>query len=436
METIGIVGLGYVGLPLALYAAQRGDKVVGIDISATVIDKLNKKVSPFAYDPKINVILHSLPPESFTATSDFQLLQITDTILICVPTPTRDGMPDLSAVITASQNIAPYIQKGQLVSLESTVSAGTTRDVVLPILEAGSGLVAGKDFYLVHCPERVDPANTVLPAHALNRVIGGITDACTEKGLTFYRYLLKGDVLPMGSVEEAEFVKSWENTHRNVLIAMANSAALISDTMGWDIKNIIAGMQSKVDQFGLQLAQPGIGIGGHCISEDIHYVIAHIEKEGLDSSILRAATRINEKMPIHTAKRFIKLIESHGENIANIKIAVLGLSYKPDINDIRNSPSLRLIDELKQHSNTILVHDPYISEQAYDSEGVEYMSSLDDVLCAADALCIATPHTIYKERLSTETLKCHGIRYVLDGRNSFNKEDLLAADIHYQGVGR
>jgi UDP-N-acetyl-D-glucosamine dehydrogenase len=435
MSSVGVVGLGYVGLPLAVHAAEKGFDVVGIDVSQGLVDLVNKHRSPYVNDERFERAISALDKDSLRATTDYDALREVDTIVICVPTPTDDNIPDISYVTKAAAQVAAQLKKGQLVLLESTVSPGMTRDEVLPVLEDVSQLKVGEDFYLAHCPERIDPGNEKFFVGNLNRVVGGITPECTDRAAAFYRSLIDADITPLGSTEEAEFVKSWENSHRNVMIALANSAAIICDAVGMDIDNVMRGLQSKVDQFDLKLASPGIGPGGHCIPEDIHYVIKKARQNGVDTRFLDDAAELNDHMPQHAVQHLRNMIEERGERFDDMQVALLGLAYKPDIADLRRSPAVEVGYQLLRRAKGLTVHDPYVpSEKLF--KGATSVKTIDEALAGADVVFIGTAHDVYLKELTPQKLKQHGIRYVLDGRNCLDKEPIKQAGIHYHGIGR
>lgn len=435
MKTLAVVGLGYVGLPLAVEAAHKGYVVTGIDINTALLKLIDSRTSPYANDDRFAKSFAKVGRSQLATTSDFSSVASVDTIVICVPTPTEHNIPDLVYVESAAREIGKHLRKGQLVVLESTVNPGVTRDILQPILEEASGLTAGKGFYLAHCPERIDPGNPDFYVGNLNRVVGGITPKCTDKALAFYTSVIGAKIIPLGSTEEAEFVKSWENTHRNVMIALANSAAIICDAVGMDIGRVLEGLQSKVDQFGLKLAQPGIGPGGHCIPEDIHYVIKRARQSGIDTRFLDDAAELNDKMPHYAVHRLSRMVTEQGEKLKNLRIALLGLTYKPDISDTRKSPATEVAYDLHRHAKSVIAYDPYASD-GNQSHPAEVASSLDEALRGADAVFIATAHKEFKQQLTPALLKKYGIRYVLDGRNIMDKPAVEKAGIHYRGIGK
>lgn len=436
MSTLGVIGLGYVGLPLAVQAAEKGYKVVGIDLNAKLVAQINERKSPYVNDDRFAKALQRISQDSLTATTSLKDLKNVESIVVCVPTPTENGVPDLGFVIRAAEQVAKHLKSGQFVSFESTVNPGVTRGVVLPILEKGSGLKVGKDFYLAHCPERIDPGNKKFFVGNLNRVVGGITDDCTKRAVEFYSGIIDANILPLKSTEEAEFVKSWENSHRNVMIALANSAAVICDALDMDITRVLEGLQSKVDQFGLSLARPGIGPGGHCIPEDIHYVIKRARQGGVDTRLLDDAADLNDKMPHYAVRRLTQMVKGAGENLSNLNVALLGLAYKPEASDLRCSPSIEAAYDLARYAKSVTVHDPFIKDIHAKLPMVREAKSLENSLKHADVVFLGTAHRLYVESLDASVLSEHKIRFVLDGRNVLDKASIEAAGIGYRGIGR
>lgn len=436
-KNVVVIGLGYVGLPLAVQAAEKGYSVQGLDLSSNLVGMVNARKSPFANDKRFSEAFLKISKKMLRASNDFSVIQHADVVIICVPTPTNNNIPDLSYVTSAAQAIAENITPGQLIILESTVNPGVTRTDILPIIEAESGLKGGVDFYLAHCPERIDPGNEQFFVGNLNRVVGGLSAECTVKATAFYKDIIDADIIPLGSTEEAEFVKSWENTHRNVLIAMANQAAIISDSMGMDINNVLIGLQSKVDQFGLRLASPGIGPGGHCIPEDIHYVIRKARENGLDTRFLDSSADLNDSMYLYAVDEFEKLVAVNGGIFDETAIGLLGLAYKENIEDARRSPALQIAEKLSLKAKKLLVHDPYVAK--HTSKKIKLskrINKLTEILKQSEAIFIATAHEEYLNFLTPENLVNFKIRYVYDGRNCLDKEGIVAAGIAYKGVGR
>ncbi|HEY4964181.1 MAG TPA: nucleotide sugar dehydrogenase [Candidatus Saccharimonadales bacterium] len=434
MNTLGVIGLGYVGLPLSVQAAQKKYRVSGYDKDTELISLINHRVSPFAGDQRFSTALKSVSKEYLVVSDNPEVVRYVDVLVIAVPTPTIGNKPDLRYVVEAANIAASVIKKGQLIILESTVNPGVTRNIFLPMLERKSGFIVGKDFYLVHCPERVDPGNKTYYVGNLNRVVGGITKNCTKKAQMFYESIIDAKVIPLNSAEEAEFVKSWENSHRNVMIALANNAAIICDAVGMDIDSVLRGLQSKVDQFGLNLAKPGIGPGGHCIPEDIHYIIQRARQEDIDTGFLLAAAELNDKMPRYAVNNFMSVIRQNSDDPAKLRFSLLGIAYKPDISDQRRSPSIEVGYELVRQGKSLKVYDPYVKEITI--KGSTVSSNIEDALKDVDAIFIGTAHKTFIECLTIDSLKKNSIKYVFDGRNCLDKKMFENTGIVYVGIGR
>lgn len=383
MKSVGIIGLGYVGLPLAVQVASKGYTVHGVDLQSALVKKVNSRQVPFVNDARFQKAYEAIPGHALTASNDYDSVASMDVIVICVPTPTINNLPDLSYVIEASTQVGCRLRKGQLVVLESTVSPGTTRDHVLPILEKLSGLTVGKDFFLAYCPERVDPGNATYFVGNINRVIAGITRQCTVKAMEFYNNVIDASIVMLDTTEEAEFVKSWENTYRNIMIALANEAAIISDAFGMNVDNILIGMQSKIGQFGLGLAKPGLGPGGHCIPEDIHYVIQRAKSRAVDTQLLEESALLNESMPKYAVDQLEKMIALEEGSLKDLTVGLLGMSYKPNVMDARRSPALVAGKLLAAKAKKLYVHDPYVSTDTV-IVGAERVSSLTRLLEKVD----------------------------------------------------
>lgn len=436
MDKLSVVGLGYVGLPLAVQAAEKGFEVTGIELDEDLVELVNSRESPYVNDERFDNALKGLSGLALHATTEYDGLKHVDNIVICVPTPTENNIPDISYVRRAAAQIGDQLRPGHFVSLESTVNPGVTKDEVLPILEERSGLSIGQDFHLAHCPERIDPGNRQFFVGNLNRVVGGVTSECTERAVSLYSRIIDAEIVPLASTEEAEFVKSWENSQRNVMIAMANSAAIICDALDMNMDNVLRGLQSKVDQFGLQLAKPGIGPGGHCIPEDIHYVIRKARQSGIDTRFLDDAADLNDKMPKYAVHKLNGMIKSDGKDPSNLRVALLGLAYKPDIGDVRRSPSIEVGYHLMRQFESLVLHDPYTDRNLEIIKGAFTVSNIEDALQGADAIFIGTAHTAYLRKLSADLLKKHGVRYVLDGRNCLDQKSIENVGIRYKGIGR
>lgn len=421
--SVAVVGLGYVGLPLALLAARKGHRVVGIDVSEKKIASIRNGVSPF-YD---ETIARHLTETKLKADTSFSHVQDAEIVVVCVPTPVRhDHSPDLGPLISACEQIAPHMAQGSLIIIESTVNPGICDTVVIPTLEKHSGLRAGTDFTVSHCPERVNPGDTQWNVENIHRVAGSLTPEGLEKTLSFYRSIVTGTVRPMGSLKEAEAVKIVENTFRDINIAFVNELAMSFDRMGIDIVNVIDAASTK--PFAFMPHYPGCGVGGHCIPVDPYYLIEEGRRHGFDHEFLSLARKINNRMPIHTVDILERLLAQYGIAMKDARIAVLGLAYKADIDDMRESPSHDIVAELLERDAHPVAYDPYV-------HGDEYASSLNDALAGAHAAIIATPHRIFRD-LSPKDFLDRGVHIVVDGKNCLPKNIFIEAGIAYKGIGR
>lgn len=422
-KSVAVIGLGYVGLPLALLAAKKGMGVVGIDIDKEKIKLIEKGESPFL-DEEVSKDLKKI---KIKTTDDFIAVNAVDVIVICVPTPVYDNhMPDLRPVENACAGVAPFIKKGHLVILESTVNPGVCDDVVLPILEKMSGLKGGEDFYLSHCPERINPGDKKWNVENIPRVIGSLEKNGLEKTYKFYSSIISGSLRKMGSLKEAEAVKVVENSFRDINIAFVNEIAMSFSMLGIDAVNVINGAATK--PFAFMPHYPGCGVGGHCIPVDPYYLIEYAKDFGFDHDFLSLARRINNHMPEFVASQVSSALNEKKIAMNGAKVAVLGLAYKADISDCRESPSFKIIKNMEDRGAKVDSYDPYVLEQST-------AKSLDEAVKGAEAVVIATSHKEFKE-LTAEYFSSKGVRVVVDGRNCLPKEKFAGSSLIYKGVGR
>lgn len=422
-KTIAVVGLGYVGLPLALLADRKGYTVVGIDIDENRIKDLQKRISPM----KDAAIAQALKQTRVEFTDDFEAIQRTSIVIICVPTPVHENrIPNLDPVRGACERIAPYLNEGHLVVLESTVNPGVSESVVAPILSAVSGLSAGDDFYLAHCPERINPGDKRWNVENIPRVVGSLEPKGLARAVRFYRSILKADIKPMKSLKEAEAVKIVENSFRDINIAFVNELARSFHHLGIDIENVIEGAATK--PFAFMPHHPGAGVGGHCIPVDPYYLIQYAKRNGFEHRFLSLARRINNEMPKFTAELVREALSEQGTALRGSRVAVLGLAYKADIDDIRESPSFKIIEHLERQGAKVVSYDPYCASEST-------ATSLEEALGGATAVVIATAHREFRT-LTPQTLVRAGVRVVIDGRNCLPGEKFAAAGIAYKGIGR
>ncbi|HEX5429899.1 MAG TPA: nucleotide sugar dehydrogenase [Patescibacteria group bacterium] len=421
INCVNIVGLGYVGLPLALLSAKKY-KTVGIDTNKERVAKINAKQSPFLDNRAAN----ELADTTLIATTNFSVIKDAQVIVICVPTPVHeDYQPNLEPVIKACENIGQYLTKGQLVILESTVNPGVCEDIVLPVLERTSGLEAGKDFYLAHCPERINPGDTNWNVANIPRVVGSLESKGLEIALEFYRSLIGAQIKPMGSLKEAEAVKVVENSFRDVNIAFVNELAMSFTKLGIDVVNVIEGAASK--PFAFMPHFPGCGVGGHCIPVDPYYLIEYARQNGFQHDFLSLARKINNQMPKFTVDLLISKLAEKNIPLLGTKVSLLGLAYKPDLDDDRESPAYKVLEQLQAHGFVVSAYDPYIVK------GSE--KSIEEALEGAKAVIITTSHNIFKN-LKPEDLSKYGVEVVIDGRNCLDKQSFAQNGIAYQGIGR
>ncbi len=422
-KNIAVVGLGYVGLPLAILARERGFTVSGIDIDARRREMIRTGDVPdltehFTDELKSNV---------FNTSGDFSSVKDADIIIICVPTPVdHDHNPDLTPVIGACEGIAKFMKKGQLIVLESTVNPGTCEEDVIPILEKASGLRAGKDFGLAHCPERINPGDKYWPVQRIPRVIGATTPEALDEASEFYRSILDALVHEMANIREAEAVKVVENSFRDINIAFVNELAMSFTKLNIDVVNVLEGAATK--PFGFMLHAPGAGVGGHCIPVDPYYLIRYAEKNGFTHRFLSLARTINEHMPEFTVEMAEESLREKGKKLKGATVAMLGISYKANISDLRESPSFEIEHELQKKGAIVRSFDPYVPERST-------VKSLEEALEGADAVIVATSHKEFIAILPEEFIK-YGVDIVIDGRNCLPKEAFVAAGISYRGIGR
>ena len=385
---VGIVGLGYVGLPLAVEFAKAGFSVTGIDLAESKVERLNAGDS---YVPDVAAVEIAPLVESgkIRATTDFSIIRELDTINICVPTPLRKTKdPDMSYIVSACQEIAKYFHPGMLVILESTTYPGTTEEVVLPML-AASGLEVGRDFFLCFSPERVDPGNPKFQTRNIPKVVGGVTAACTEMGMLFYGQALEA-VVPVSSTRVAEMVKLLENTFRMINIGLVNEMAIMSDRMGINIWEVIDAAATK--PFGFMPFYPGPGLGGHCIPIDPFYLSWKTRQAGIEARFIELAGYINGQMPHFALEKIQSALNNCRKPLKNSHVHVLGVAYKRDIDDVRESPALDIIHLLKRHGANVTYSDPYVPSIRID-DGPLFAADEATAVAAADCTVIITDHS-------------------------------------------
>jgi UDP-N-acetyl-D-glucosamine dehydrogenase len=418
---IGILGLGYVGLPLAVVFAEAGFHVTGIDPDSRKVDCLNQGVS-YIPDVKTAAVEKIVKSGHLKATTDFSVLQELDAVSICVPTPLRKtGDPDMSFILSATDELAKYMHKGMVVVLESTTYPGTTREVLLPRLGVERGLTVGEDWFLAFSPERVDPGREDFTTINTPKVMGGITEACSEVATAWYAGAIQ-TVHRVSSAEAAELAKLLENTFRMINIGLVNELAIMCERLGVDVWEVIDAAASK--PFGFMKFTPGPGLGGHCIPIDPLYLSWKMKSFHYNARFIELASEINTNMPRYVVHRVMEALNDRGRALKGSKVLVLGAAYKPDIDDVRESPALDVIGLLRQKGAQVEYHDPYISHIHHETEGWQ-MESVQDVMKAvseADAVVIITNHNVYDYQAIVESAA-----FVFDSRNATRN---VAADLH------
>jgi UDP-N-acetyl-D-glucosamine dehydrogenase len=383
----GVIGLGYVGLPLAVEFARAGFDVLGFDVTQSKVDSLNQGVS-YIQDVPTEIVASHVKAGKLSATLDFSRIAEADTINICVPTPLRKTKdPDMTFVNSATEQIAKYLRPGMLVILESTTYPGTTNELLLPMLEK-SGLKCGEDYFLCFSPERVDPGNPNFHTYNIPKVVGGITPACTELGSLFYQQSLE-TVVPVGSTSVAEMVKLLENTFRMINIGLVNELAMMCGRMGINVWEVIDAAATK--PFGFMPFYPGPGLGGHCIPIDPFYLSWKTRQAGIEARFIELAGYINGQMPHFVVDRIQSALNDHGKPVKGSKVHILGVAYKKNIDDVRESPALDIIHLLKVLGAEISYSDPYIADLRHEGQDLHSISPVEG--CErADCVVIVTDH--------------------------------------------
>jgi len=412
---VGILGLGYVGLPLAVVFAEAGFRVTGIDPDSRKVDSLKKGVS-YIPDVKTESVEKLVKSGMFNATTDFSVLKELDAVSICVPTPLRQtGDPDMSFIISATEELSKYMHKGMVVVLQSTTYPGTTRELLLPKLGVEHELKVGEDWFLAFSPERVDPGRVDYTTKNTPKVMGGITEACGEVATAWYEGAI--DIVHhVSSAEAAEMAKLLENTFRMINIGLVNELAIMCERLGVDVWEVIDAAATK--PFGFMKFTPGPGLGGHCIPIDPLYLSWKMKSFNYNARFIELASEINTNMPRYVVSRVMEALNDRAKALKGSKVLVLGAAYKPDIDDVRESPALDVIGLLKQKGAEVEYHDPYIPHIHHETDGW-HMDSVKDVMKAvkdSDAVVIITNHTEYDYKAIVESAK-----FVFDSRNATRK---------------
>ena len=388
---VAVVGLGYVGLPLAVEKAKAGFKTIGFDVQKAKVDLVNSGTN-YIGDVVDDDLKEIVGNGMLQATNDFSFVKDVDFIAICVPTPLdRHQQPDISYVRASAEEIAKHMTKGTMVVLESTTYPGTTEELIKPILES-SGLKCGEDFYLGFSPERVDPGNKQFKTKNTPKVVGAIGDNAREVIAAMYRAVLDGDVYEVSSPAIAEMEKILENTYRNVNIGLVNELAILCNKMGISLWEVIDAAKTK--PYGFQAFYPGPGLGGHCIPLDPYYLSWKAREFGFHTSMIESSMMINDKMPEYCVDRAMKILNKKKKALNGSKVLVLGVAYKQDIDDYRESPAIHVINILKKNGADVEYYDPYIKAYKYNGEVFEGLGSIDDESVSKyDLVVITCAHT-------------------------------------------
>ncbi|MBI1884326.1 MAG: nucleotide sugar dehydrogenase [Chlamydiae bacterium] len=419
---VGVIGLGYVGLPLAVAFAEAGFHTLGFDLLKEKVAKINQGLS-YIPDVAKNRLRPLVKKGLLEATSDFSRLREVDAISICVPTPLRKTKdPDISHIIQSVEAVAQYLRKGQLVVLESTTYPGTTEEVVLPILE-GKGKKVGKDFFLAFSPERIDPGNAHYETRNIPKIIGGMTPLCTERAKTLYESIVV-QVVSVSSTQVAEMVKLLENTFRAVNIGLVNEMAILCHKMRIDMWEVIEGARTK--PFGFMAFYPGPGLGGHCIPVDPIYLSWKAKLINSEARFIDLAAQVNGQMPHHVRDLVVEGLNREKKALNGAKILILGVTYKKDVDDVRESPALDIWKLLSEGGGDVSYHDPYVPQLRIELKTFKCQPLTSKVLKQADAVVIISDHSVFnyakivkEARLVVDTR--HATRNVKSGRDKIVK---------------
>ncbi len=430
---VAVIGLGYVGLPLATAFAKAGFRVTGVDVDPHKVDAITAGQS-YIPDVSDDELAPHVASGRLTATLDYDALAEADAMFICVPTPYDvQRAPDLSFIRSASRSIQSRLRPGQLVVLQSTTYPGTTEEIVLPILER-SGLRAGEDFFLAFSPERIDPGNTQWTAYNTPKVVGGLTPTCAELATALLRQM-GALVHPVSSPRAAELTKLLENTFRAVNIALVNELALLTERMGIDVWEVIDAAETK--PFGFMPFYPGPGVGGHCIPVDPYYLFWKAREYDFYTKFIELAAEVNDAMPYHVVELVTEALSREGLPLRDAQVLVLGVAFKPDVDDPRNSPARRVIELLLRGGAAVSYHDPYVprfsvGDDVFHRESVELTSVplSDEILDGADCVVIVTGHRAVDYRRVVERLAC-----VVDTCNATADVDRARDNVLRLGAG-
>ena len=421
-ESVCIIGLGYVGVPLAVQCALKGFKVYGLDNDAKKIKMINSGKSPIQED----FLTKNFSKVKIGATKNPSVIKKADICIVCVPTPV-DGsfLPDLGPVKSATEVIIKNHKKGQLVIIESTINPGVCEEVIEPMFQQ-AGLKVGRDYEMAHCPERINPGDPIWNVTNIPRVVGSFSKKGLTRAVDFYKKIIEGEIRPMKSIREAEAVKVVENSFRDINIAFVNELAKSFDKLDIDVVDVIKGASTK--PFAFMPHWPSCGVGGHCIPVDPYYLIERAKASGFDHEFMKIARKVNNSMPEYTVELMQDALNEVKMALNGAKIGILGLSYKANVADLRESPSLKIIKALKKHKANVLTFDPHAKKHSSEK-------NLSSILKNSDAIIIATDHDEFIN-IDAGLLKKSGIKAIVDGKNFIDRKKIEKFGIIYKGIGR
>lgn len=421
-KIVCVVGLGYVGLPLAVRCVEKGYETFGFDMDKKKINLINKGKSPIE-EKFLEKYFPKMKPKT---TTDERIIKKADIILICVPTPVDEFFnPDLGPVRGAVGAVSRNLKKGALVVLESTVNPGVSEEIVAPIFEKNKQKI-GKDVFIAHCPERINPGDPKWNVTNIPRVVGSLDKKGLRMAVDFYQDIVDGEIRPMKSIREAEAVKIVENSFRDVNIAFVNELAKSFDALGIDVADVIRGASTK--PFAFMPHFPSCGVGGHCIPVDPYYLIERAKQSGFNHKFLKIAREVNNSMPAYTVELLQDALNEIKLPLKSINIGVLGISYKSNVDDVRESPYFKIIKHLKSHKANIFSYDPHVLR-------LSDVKNLKELLKKTKALVIVTGHKEFKN-ISPKEFKKYGVKIIIDGANCLNKDAIKKTGVIYKGIGR
>jgi UDP-N-acetyl-D-glucosamine dehydrogenase len=417
-QKVSIVGLGYVGLPLALLAARKGFDVIGIDPVAEKVEKINARIDPLNDE----FVAKYLADTSMTATTDFSVVAESSIVIICVPTPVKeDYQPNLQPLIDAITSVSNFLAPDTTVIIESTVNPGVCDEVVIPLLEMETGLKINEDFFVSHCPERINPGDKTWNVDNIPRVVGSSGKEGLVRTTAFYKAILDADVKEMATIKEAEACKVVENSFRDINIAFVNELAMSFTKLGINVKNVIEGAATK--PFAFMPHFPSVGVGGHCIPVDPYYLIEYARTSGFEHKFLSLARSINNAMPEFTVDQLEEGMKEVGETLDGARVALLGLAYKPNVSDDRESPSYVVKEVLEKRGAHVISFDPYVMAKSD-------VQSIDEAVKDVDAIILAVNHQDFLDYDYSNS----SAKVFVDGRNACDRNKLSKIFV-YRGIG-